>query len=104
MIYRIYDQLAKYESELNRPDLDNWKSFRGALAALANEANFSKPIFEPCGQIGLYVRFEDHSDVWRLTYDEGDEFNLTIREFCEISNQVFEESFKYKFWYPRKKS
>lgn len=101
MIYRIYDRLTKYESELSRPDLDNWKSFRGVLAALANEANFSKPIFEPCGHIGLYVRFEDSSDIWRLTYDEGDEFNLTIREFCEINNQVFEESFRYKFLCPR---
>tara|TARA_B110000495_G_C23017863_1_gene603262 strand:+ start:758 stop:1066 length:309 start_codon:yes stop_codon:yes gene_type:complete len=96
MIYRIYDRLNEWHG-LQNPASDNWATVKTALTSIAKDAGFSKPTFDAFGHIGLHVRFESTSDQWRLTYDEGDEFALTIREHCEINNQDFEESFVFNF-------
>ncbi len=103
MIYRIYHRLNEWHG-LQDPASDNWASVKEALKGLIKEAGFSKPTFDACGHVGLYVRFEDHDDEWRLTYDKDDEFSLTIRERCEISGRQFEESFVFNFVYPLKKA
>lgn len=103
MIYRIYDRLSEWQG-LQDPSADNWASITVALTGLAKEAGFSTPTFYAFGRMGLHVRFEDHTDHWWLTYDKGHEFALTIREFCEINNQDFEESFVFNFAYPLKKA
>lgn len=103
MIYRIYDRLNEWHG-LKDPAADNWASVKEALKGLIKDAGFSDPTFSAFGHIGLYVRFQDHADEWRLTYDKDEEFALTIREFCEINNQQFEESFVFNFVSPVKKA
>ncbi len=103
MIYRIYDRLCEWQGLLD-PEADNWASVKIALKGLIKETGFSEPIFDACGHIGLYVRFKEHFDEWRLTYDKDDELALTSREFCIIENQHFEESLKLNCGYPLRKS